>query len=177
MSVQNIPEMSSDLQSKYLNETLGQSDTGSIEKWFREVTNQNQPFELFGDYINTPNQPIKQQPYFEPFKKYGPPPQRTAKELEYQNDLNGLVNKHFKKSPLEDMFELMFSTSEKEQFLIDMGYILEFDHSDGAYDIYKKSSTGEKIRESKSLNEIFMKEMGIKFKILLLSKAALKLKL
>ena len=174
MSVQDIPVMSLDLQKKYLNNALvNNSKSDDIEKWFRKaVGDNNQQYLPLGvnpqGYVN---------PFFEEPKKYGPPPSRTAKELEYHNDLNGLVNKHFKKSPLEEMFEMMFSTSEKEQFLMDMGYILEFDHTDGAYDIYKKSPVGEKIRESRSFNEIFMKEMGIKFKILLLSKSALKLKL
>lgn len=116
---------------------------------------------------------------------WGDPNQHEEfKRKEAAKQFEELITKHFKKStktPFEEILEQLFSLSEKEQFLIDLGYILEWDNQDGSYDIYKMES-GTKVMVSGSkgksvFEDLFLKEISIKFKNLLLAKPKLTVKI
>lgn len=82
-----------------------------------------------------------------------------------------------KKSAFEEILDMLFTTAEKEQFLIDIGYFFENDPLNNAAIIKRKLSTGEVKTVTNSLDDLFLKEITVKFKNLLLAKATLKLKL
>jgi hypothetical protein len=90
-----------------------------------------------------------------------------------------MLNSYMKppRSTFEDLLDSMFSVAEKEQFLISVGY--EFEHkSENESNIYRK--IGDLPMQSwpyKSLATLFLQEITIKFKNLLLTKATLKIKI
>lgn len=170
MSIQEIPVRSMDLQKQYLDQSLinnGKSDF--LEKWFREATSQSQ--NQFG--INTQGYVA---PFFERPKVYGPPPQRVEDKTP-PSGVNELFKQLKQKPSLEDILSTLFSSTEKEQFLLDMGYVLNWNHSDGSYDIYRMSPSKVKVYVEEGFETLFLREISIKFKNLLLSKSTLKLKL
>jgi hypothetical protein len=81
-----------------------------------------------------------------------------------------------KKSEFEILLDAMFDTSEKEQFLITLGF--EFKHENGE-DYMERTVAGllEKGKKAEIFDKIFLREMTIKFKNLLISKNSLKMKL
>lgn len=81
-----------------------------------------------------------------------------------------------KKSEFEVLLDAMFDTSEKEQFLITLGF--EFTHENGE-DWISRTVAGllEKGKKADLFDKIFLREMTIKFKNLLISKNSLKMKL
>lgn len=88
--------------------------------------------------------------------------------------LGGLM--YPKKTPLEELVNSIFDTAEKEQFLMTLGF--EFYHEDG-HDWIKREVAGfmEKGKKSDIFEKVFLREITIKFKNLLISKASLKMKL
>lgn len=126
-------------------------------------------------YINTPMQPFQpmweHQPYDQGLKA------SPNRKLETQ-DMARYLQEYLKpkKSEFEVLLDAMFDTSEKEQFLITLGF--EFYHENGE-DWIKREVAGftEKARKSDSFDKIFLREMTIKFKNLLISKNSLKLKI
>lgn len=81
-----------------------------------------------------------------------------------------------KKSEFEVLLDAMFDTSEKEQFLITLGF--EFKHENGE-DWMERTVAGllEKGKKAEIFDKVFLREMTIKFKNLLISKNSLKLKI
>lgn len=78
-----------------------------------------------------------------------------------------------RKTAFEELIEELFSTADKEQMLMDMGY--EFFVNDKGWDEFRKGDIAW--NKSLDLDKVFMKEIMIKFKNLLMTKATLKLKL
>lgn len=109
------------------------------------------------------------------FKKYGPAPRGNSvfDEQELLRQL-GMLKKQ--KSAFEELIDQLFTTPEKEQLLIDMGYILEQDEK-GQTKIMRKLSDGTMKTITNSLDDLFLKEITVKFKNLLLAKATLKIKI
>lgn len=129
----------------------------------------------YGDWYKQ-QQPSK--PLISPrIKPYGPSPSR--RDTEYEKDAMKYIQDMIKPktSPFEEIINAIFSQTEKEQFLIDAGYILEWDNQDGSYDIKRKLNDGSIKTITTPLNELFLKEITVKFKNLLLAKQVLKLKL
>ena len=81
-----------------------------------------------------------------------------------------------KVNPFQVMLDIMFDMSEKEQFLINLGF--EFFTQDGE-DYMQREVAGilEKGKKLMLFDTIFLREMMIKFKNLLISKNSLKLKI
>lgn len=88
-----------------------------------------------------------------------------------------------KKSSFEEILDGLFSLAEREQFLMDIGYVLETKTPDGLLykdsdiKITRKLADGTIKTITNSLNDLFLKEISVKFKNLLLAKSTLKLKL
>lgn len=83
-----------------------------------------------------------------------------------------------KRSAFELMVEEMFTTAEKEQVLIDMGY--EFTTTVISNDppkITRRLADGTTKVITNSLEDLFLKEIVVKFKNILLRKEVLKLKI
>jgi hypothetical protein len=133
--------------------------------------------------------PYKQQPYIapqdpwqnpgpfgpDPYKKYGPPPKRNQDVFDQEELMRQLAGLKVKKSAFEELIDQLFTTSEKEQVLIDMGY--EFAQIDNKTVITRKLADGTIKTITNSLDDLFLKEITVKFKNLLMAKASLKLKL
>ena len=114
-------------------------------------------------------------PFPQPEKKYGPSPSRSGSSTQ---DMAEYLQQMLKpqKSEFEVLLDAMFDTAEKEQFLVTLGF--EFLHEDGE-DWMKREVAGltEKCKKSDCFDKIFLREMTIKFKNLLISKNSLKLKI
>lgn len=80
------------------------------------------------------------------------------------------------KSSFEDLLDTMFDAAEREQFLISVGF--EFTHEDGK-DYISRTVGGllEKGEKNLIMGKIFLREITLKFKNLLLTKVTLKIKL
>jgi len=141
-----------------------------------------------GDYVFPYQQPYQQpleldnykkffpNPYPSTPKTYGPSPSRTGiNNQDWEKELMSYLKP--KKSAFEEILDVLFTTAEKEQFLIDIGYMLNWNNTDGSHDITRKLASGEIKTITNSLNDLFLKEITVKFKNLLLAKATLKLKL
>ena len=120
-----------------------------------------------------PNWEYKQFPDFGNVKKQSP--SRTGLETQ---DMARYLQEMLKpqKSEFEVLLDAMFDTSEKEQFLITLGF--EFLHENGE-DWMQRTVAGllEKGKKAEIFDKIFLREMTIKFKNLLISKNSLKMKL
>ncbi len=123
----------------------------------------------------------QQQPFI-PNWEYRPYDQNLIKQspnrsLETQ-DMARYLQEYLKpkKSEFETLLDAMFDTSEKEQFLITLGF--EFTHENGE-DWISRTVAGllEKGKKADLFDKIFLREMTIKFKNLLISKNSLKMKL
>jgi hypothetical protein len=139
-----------------------------------------------GDYM-FPNdwqweQPFKQQP-IDPYKPLGPA--QPSKNTYFDHDalmaqleaVKALRKKP--KSSFEELIDGLFTTAEKEQVLIDMGYELESDNltSGGGLKITRRLADGTVKTITNTLDDLFLKEITVKFKNLLLAKASLKIKI
>lgn len=128
-------------------------------------------------FVDTPNV----QPFFSPnweykqFPQQNPNPSRTGLETQ---DMARYLQEYLKpkKSEFEILLDAMFDTAEKEQFLITLGF--EFTHENGE-DLISRTVAGllEKGKKADLFDKIFLREMTIKFKNLLISKNSLKMKL
>jgi hypothetical protein len=115
-------------------------------------------------------------PYQEP-KKYGPSPSRTGTSTDLQ-DWQDQIAKALKpkKSAFEELLDSMFNQSEKQEFLTTLGY--EFNS-----EFFIRKSLDETKEPFKwdnnpnNINLVFLKEITVKFKNLLLTKATLKIRL
>lgn len=166
------------LSQKYLNSTLveqgylgwdGLQQMGTGNNW--DWTTPNVP--PFSPYIQ-PSTSKPTSPFPNPFKKQTPI--NTQKPNTYQDELKRYM-KVVKDDTFERLMDEIFTLPEKEQFLIDTGYELEWDNQDGSHNIYKTLADGTRKRITNSLNDLFMKEILIKFKITLLTKSTLKMKI
>ena len=90
------------------------------------------------------------------------------------NDYISQITSPNKRSVIEELMDELFTTAEKEQFLIDAGYTLE--HKSNLV-ISRKLADGTVKTITNTLEDLFLKEITIKFKNLLLAKSVLKLKL
>lgn len=127
-----------------------------------------------------------QQPYQQPMelddykklfttqpKKYGPSPSRTGKDDFFdQKALMDYLKP--KRSAFEEILDVLFTTAEKEQFLIDVGY--ELIHNAIETTVTRKLSDGTVKTIKGSVDEVFLKEITVKFKGLLLAKGTLRIK-
>ena len=145
--------------------------------------------DVYSPYID-PLQQYPQQPYQQPFdwewKNPGPfgQPDRGLKPSPNRSgnyntqDMADYLQAMLKpkKSEFEVLLDAMFDTSEKEQFLITLGF--EFKHENGE-DWIERTVAGllEKGKKAEIFDKIFLREMTIKFKNLLISKNSLKLKI
>lgn len=152
--------------------------TNSIKSNVAHLMNQyNTGVDPYKDaYINTPNVP-----YHQPMWEYIPPqnPGPFGKQGQLQTqDMARYLQEALapKKSDFELLLNSMFDTSEKEQFLITLGF--EFTHENGE-DWISRTVAGllEKGKKAVLFDKIFLREMTIKFKNLLISKNSLKMKL
>lgn len=129
--------------------------------------------------LNLDNDYYKQQfiPNWE-YKPYDqglkPSPNRSLETQDMARYLQEMLKP--KKSEFEVLLDAMFDTSEKEQFLITLGF--EFTHENGE-DYISRTVAGllEKGKKAVLFDKIFLREMTIKFKNLLISKNSLKMKL
>lgn len=106
---------------------------------------------------------------------YGPANKPMIKDPGFDTEtMKDLLYKHFspKKNGFEELIDSLFDTAEKEQLLIDMGY--EFYTSDKGVDNIRKG--GSVWNRKMDLDTVFMKEITIKFKNLLITKQVKKLK-
>lgn len=170
-----IPPLASmSLSNNYLDQ--GQFVVGDNWEW-------QQPVNPLIDHGKYKQFPFEQKPYNptpfgeDPYKKYGPSPGRQipydeALKKEMQDYLLGLKKP---KSAFEELIDGLFTTAEKEQVLIDMGYILE--QKDNKLVISRKLADGTVKTITNSLDDLFLKEITVKFKNLLMAKASLKLKI
>lgn len=108
-------------------------------------------------------QPLAQKPYTQPMS------------LEDYARAAGLQmnSKPARQTALEELLDGMFDGSEKEQFLMDLGY--EFFVDEKGFDSFRRGSTVW--NKALDLENTFKKEVKIKFKNLLLTKQVLKFKL
>lgn len=132
------------------------------------------------DYSDQNNYGV-QKPFFDNdrFKKYGPSPSRHAPTKQDHEDWKNQLVDYMKpkRSSFEDIIDLLFARSEKEQFLIDAGYRVEKGETQDSYTITRQLTDGTIKKITTPLDELFLKEITVKFKNLLLAKAVLKLKL
>ena len=153
----------------------------------KEIQNSLQDSNSLEDYIKRYTrqaEPAKIAPYMIPQKSPFPP--NPAKQDPYGSNKSSseeilrelLLRKS--KSPFEEILDSLFDNSEKEQFLIDSGY--EFYINSKGEDMISKKVPGEENKylywsRDKELDSLFIKEISIKFKNLLIRKEKLKLKL
>jgi hypothetical protein len=81
-----------------------------------------------------------------------------------------------KRSAFEILIDTLFSTSEKEQFIIDCGWKLEAG-KDGGYVISKELANGDVSYYNGSIHTLFLEHITVKFKNLLLAKPKLTIKI
>ena len=150
--------------------------TNSIKSNVAHLMNQyNTGVDPYKDaYINTPNVP-----YHQPMWEYIPPqnPGPFGKQGQLQTqDMARYLQEALapKKSDFELLLNSMFDTSEKEQFLIDVGY--ELIHNPIETTVTRKLSDGTVKTIKGSVDEVFLKEITVKFKGLLLAKGTLRIK-
>jgi len=138
------------------------------------------------EFINTQNIPFNQ-PMWEYIPPQNPNPgpfgglvksSPNRKDVYQTQDMVRYLQEALapKKSDFELLLNSMFDTSEKEQFLITLGF--EFTHENGE-DYISRTVAGllEKGKKAVLFDKIFLREMTIKFKNLLISKNSLKMKL
>lgn len=136
-------------------------------------------------FINTPNIPFNQ-PMWEYIPPQNPNPgpfgglvksSPNRKDVYQTQDMVRYLEEYLKKpkkSEFEVLLEAMFDTSEKEQFLIDVGY--ELIHNPIETTVTRKLSDGTVKTIKGSVDEVFLKEITVKFKGLLLAKGTLRIK-
>lgn len=86
--------------------------------------------------------------------------------------MTGLPKQERQRTALEELVDGMFDTSEKEQFLIELGY--EFFVDQKGFDSFRRGETVW--NKALDLEKVFMKEIRIKFKNLIMTKQTLKFK-
>jgi hypothetical protein len=195
---QALPKDKNQIKNEAENQLQYLAKTGSIS--------QQQLNTALGDLINNPNgltgnawdwnDYTKNVPQIAPYKqpydpfgsgaKYPQPYQNPKVNIPLDEDLLREM-KNFKSKPQKSEFELLienlFSQEEKEQLLIDMGYELENAPVDARgyvstapIIIKRKLADGTYKTITNSLDDLFLKEITVKFKNLLLAKATLKIK-
>jgi len=123
----------------------------------------------------------KQYPWEQdPYKKYGSSPSKSQDVFDKDELLKQLARlQNPKKSAFEELIDELFTNADKEQVLIDMGY--EFQLKDEGHSkkvvITRKLSDGTYKTITNTLDDLFLKEITVKFKNLLMAKASLKLKI
>lgn len=162
--------------------------TNSIKSNTAHLMNQyNAGIDPYKDaFINTPNIPYNQ-PMWEYIPPQNPNPgpfgglvksSPTRGDIYKTQDMADYLQAMLKpkKSEFEILLDAMFDTSEKEQFLITLGF--EFTQENGE-DWISRTVAGllEKGKKAEIFDKIFLREMTIKFKNLLISKNSLKMKL
>jgi hypothetical protein len=153
---------------------------GDPNSWQWEVPIQQDPYywdqyaKQKQPYANplVPDQGYKQYPWDQNPLGQKKPYQDAFDQEALLKQLAGLQKA--KKSAFEEIIDVLFTTTEKEQMLIDMGYELE--HKEGLI-IRRKLADGTYKTITNSLDDLFLKEVTIKFKNLLLAKASLKLRI
>ena len=130
-----------------------------------------------GNTVNAPGNDILNKEY----RRYidGIKPSPNINTLGQYNDIVNKLGQYTNSIPkfsFMDLLNSIFDTSEKEQFLLNLGF--EFVNEDGK-DWIQRTVLGyrEKGEKNISLDIIFLREITIKFKNLLLAKATLKLKI
>jgi hypothetical protein len=96
----------------------------------------------------------------------------TTKEM-----MDNLFNSLKKESPFEEILNTLFDTNEKVDFLLGVGYTIY--QENGQEWIRRVTSNGyeTKGKLDVSINSLFLREITIKFKNLLLAKSTLKIKI
>lgn len=98
-----------------------------------------------------------------------------VQKIEAQQEFLKRFNESVKKTPtFEDIILQVFSHEERIDFLRSMGYDIETNYH---VTISRKLADGSIVNITTPLDQLFLMEVTIKFKNLLLSKATLKLKL
>jgi hypothetical protein len=112
--------------------------------------------------------------YIDQRQIYGPPPQPKTRipQRPYtplQDELNEYIKTKTlpKKTDFELVIDSLFSTHEKMEYLLSIGYV-----QDSVGKFYRADSTAS----SGELNRLFLHEITIKFKNLLLTKGTIKIK-
>ena len=95
---------------------------------------------------------------------------------QYTRQASSPANNLHKRSAFEILIDTLFSTSEKEQFIIDCGWKIEMGKN-GNYLISRELANGDLTVSNKSLDELFLEHITVKFKNLLLAKPTLKIKI
>jgi hypothetical protein len=154
-----------------INNYMNTSNNFDFDQWVEGMGTADNPFSYPQGY----------QPYSQPIdmnKAIYAPPVSINRDDEYQKLKDLLMNKTplDKRTDFEKLVDGIFSNTEKEQFLLDLGYELEWDNQDGSYDIYRTLADGTRKTIANRFNDLFMKEMLTKFKITLLTKPTLKMK-
>lgn len=164
--------------------SINQSTALKLQEYAQQLGLTNQADWIYQPYVGDQLIPQRQNfpPWEEP-KKYGPSPSRHGGDyFDQQAILDQIAKlKHPKKSAFEELIDQLFTTAEKEQFLIDAGYMIDVPGPDyrgtDKVIISRKLSDGTVKFITTPLDELFLKEITVKFKNLLLAKATLKLKL
>jgi hypothetical protein len=91
--------------------------------------------------------------------------------------MDNLFNSLKKESPFEEILNTLFDTNEKVDFLLGVGYTIY--QENGQEWIRRVTSNGyeTKGKLDVSINSLFLREITIKFKNLLLAKSTLKIKI
>ena len=154
-----------------LMKSITSGDTGNFD-WLHQ-----QPY--IGDML-----PQRLTPQYDPYdkSKYFPTqqPYTTPDPLKTPWDqklMDEMLKFKTKKSAFEEIIDALFDTAEKEQFLMSVGY--EIFQEGGKDWIRKVDSQGYETKGERgvSIDILFLREISIKFKNLLLAKASLKLKI
>lgn len=113
------------------------------------------------------------QKYFDQNQVFGPPqpkyrrPQPSLTDGDYANFM-AMLKKNNAKSEFENMIDFLFSLQEKKDYLLSVGY-----QQDSSGKFWKEKSTAS----NGELNSLFLHEITIKFKNMLLAKGTIKIKL
>lgn len=128
------------------------------------VEQMNKPQAWQGSNIS----PYKNGTYVPPFDQKFP----DKSDAQVYNDYYKSTLQTPRKSALEELMDGLFDMSEKEQFLIELGY--EFYKTEAGIDAFRRN--GGSWNKNLELEKIFLQEIKIKFKNFLLQKPVKKLK-
>jgi hypothetical protein len=155
------------------NEEINEEFEKALEQWV------NQPISTTSTPYPTPpsdywgiDEYLKRTspPYYNPYvtnKSLGKNTRIPPRPPDY-NSLNNYVNK---KSSFEEIIDILFTVQEKKEYLESIGYTMD---SSGKF--YKADSIAPAYGND-NMHQLFLYEITIKFKNVLLSKGTLKLKL
>lgn len=94
-----------------------------------------------------------------------------------QTQVEEMLYRASKKTPFEIILDTLFSPIEKVQLLTDTGYKFNLNETNEVVSIIKTSGEITQTWPYSSLDILFLKEITIKFKNLLLAKPSLKIKI